>query len=215
MTLMTLQIRLIQFEHIEFLLLISPSTFCPQLNIELDLKRQICLYVQTDFRDAYVLEVKACGGLGCENFSKLADTALHCNILSSARNRPQPRRFTPPRKLGEESGSEYSDSEYSDSDYSYSDSEEYSDGYVNGQDPEENEYLRNVRVSFPIVRLDPVRMLICFDVRKRLVRSSCAPSLRSGRPGWGRTEATPTLSMRMASPLKQLPNSRTGDANKI
>jgi len=61
------------------------------------------------------------------------------------RNRPQPRRFTPPRKLGEESGSEYSDSEYSDSDYSYSDSEEYSDGYVNGQDPEENEYLRNVR----------------------------------------------------------------------
>merc|ERR1712192_60350 len=56
------------------------------------------------------------------------------------RNRPQPRRFTPPRKLGEESGSEYSDSEYSDSD-----SEEYSDGYVNGQDPEENEYLRNVR----------------------------------------------------------------------
>jgi len=59
------------------------------------------------------------------------------------RNRPQPRRFTPPRKLGEESGSEYSDSEYSDSDYSYSDSE--SDGYVNGQDPEENEYLRNVR----------------------------------------------------------------------
>jgi len=61
------------------------------------------------------------------------------------RNRPQPRRFTPPRKLGEDSGSEYSDSEYSDSDYSYSDSEEYSDGYVNGQDPEENEYLRNVR----------------------------------------------------------------------
>merc|ERR1719228_1016102 len=61
------------------------------------------------------------------------------------RNRPQPRRFTPPRKLGEESGSEYSDSEYSASDYSYSDSEEYSDGYVNGQDPEENEYLRNVR----------------------------------------------------------------------
>merc|ERR1711971_980722 len=48
------------------------------------------------------------------------------------RNRPQPRRFTPPHKLGEESGSEYSDSEYSD-------------GYVNGQDPEENEYLRNVR----------------------------------------------------------------------
>jgi len=61
------------------------------------------------------------------------------------RNRPQPRRFTPPRKLGDESGSEYSDSEYSDSDYSYSDSEDYSDGYANGQDPEETEYLRNVR----------------------------------------------------------------------
>ena len=71
-------------------------------------------------------------------------------FCSSARNRPQPRRFTPPRKLGEDSGSEYSDSEYSDSDYSYSDSEEYSDGYVNGQDPEENEYLRNVRVSFQV-----------------------------------------------------------------
>ena len=28
------------------------------------------------------------------------------------------KRFTPPRKLGEESGSEYSDSEYSDSEYS-------------------------------------------------------------------------------------------------
>merc|ERR1712088_1255924 len=56
------------------------------------------------------------------------------------RNRPQPRRFTPPRKLGDESGSEYSDS-----DYSYSDSEDYSDGYANGQDPEETEYLRNVR----------------------------------------------------------------------
>ena len=71
-------------------------------------------------------------------------------FFSSARNRPQPRRFTPPRKLGEDSGSEYSDSEYSDSDYSYSDSEEYSDGYVNGQDPEENEYLRNVRGSFQV-----------------------------------------------------------------
>ena len=95
------------------------------------------------------MEVKARRGLGCETLTKQADTALLAlmSILSSARNRPQPRRFTPPRKLGEESGSEYSDSEYSDSDYSYSDSEEYSDGYVNGQDPEENEYLRNVRVS--------------------------------------------------------------------
>merc|ERR1711874_773708 len=90
------------------------------------------------------------------------------------RNRPQPRRFTPPRKLGEESGSEYSDSEYSDSDYSYSDSEEYSDGYVNGQDPEENEYLRNVREA----------------ARAKQLRAK----LRSGRPGWGRTEVTPTSS---------------------
>jgi len=62
-----------------------------------------------------------------------------------ARNRPLPRRFTPPRRLGDESGSEYSDSEYS---YSCSDSEsdDYSsDGYENGKDAEENEYLRNVR----------------------------------------------------------------------
>merc|ERR1719419_1106836 len=62
------------------------------------------------------------------------------------RNRPLPRRFTPPRKLGDESGSECSDSDYSYSD-SYSDSEDYSsdDDYDNGKDAEENEYLRNVR----------------------------------------------------------------------
>lgn len=60
------------------------------------------------------------------------------------RNRPQPRRFTPPRRLGDESGSEGSYSEYSDS---YSDSEsEYTDSdYENGKDAQENEYLRNVR----------------------------------------------------------------------
>merc|ERR1712080_502300 len=57
------------------------------------------------------------------------------------RNRPLPRRFTPPRKLGDDSASEYS---YSDS---YSDSEYYSsdDEYQNGKDAEESEYLRNVR----------------------------------------------------------------------
>merc|ERR1712080_206027 len=62
------------------------------------------------------------------------------------RNRPLPRRFTPPRKLGDDSGSEYSDSEYSYSD-SYSDSEYYSsdDEYQNGKDAEESEHLRNVR----------------------------------------------------------------------
>jgi len=60
------------------------------------------------------------------------------------RNRPQPRKFTPPRELGKESGSDYSDSDYSysSSDYSDSDSE---DNHVNGKDKEENEYLRNVR----------------------------------------------------------------------
>ena len=36
MTLMTLQIRLIQFERIGFLLLICPSTLCLHFNIELD-----------------------------------------------------------------------------------------------------------------------------------------------------------------------------------
>ena len=146
MTLMTLQICLIQFERIGFSLLICPSTFCLQFNIELDPN---FLDEQQFLRVSNTLEVNARRGLGCETLTKQADTALLAlmSILSSARNRPQPRRFTPPRKLGEESGSEYSDSEYSDSDYSYSDSEEYSDGYVNGQDPEENEYLRNVRVS--------------------------------------------------------------------
>jgi len=50
------------------------------------------------------------------------------------------KRFTPPRKLGEESGSECSDSDYSD----YSDS--YS-SYTSGSEDEEeeDEYLRNVR----------------------------------------------------------------------
>jgi len=59
------------------------------------------------------------------------------------RSRPL-KRFTPPRKLGEESGSDYSDSDYSDSEYS--DSEDYSsDSYLSGEGGEENEYLRNVR----------------------------------------------------------------------
>jgi len=48
------------------------------------------------------------------------------------------KRFTPPRKIGESSGSDYSDSEYSDSEYS--DSYSYSSG---GE--EEDEYLKNVR----------------------------------------------------------------------
>merc|ERR1719228_1247529 len=45
----------------------------------------------------------------------------------SKNNRPAVKRFTPPRKLGEESGSEYSDSSYSD------------------EEGEDKEYLRNVR----------------------------------------------------------------------
>ena len=127
-------------------------------------------------------------------------------FCSSARNRPQPRRFTPPRKLGEDSGSEYSDSEYSDSDYSYSDSEEYSDGYVNGQDPEENEYLRNVRVSFQVWAQNDLSLLS----RRQLERSSCAPSSRSGRPVSGRTAATQTSSTRMACPSKLPQSWKTG-----
>lgn len=50
------------------------------------------------------------------------------------------KRFTPPRKLGEESGSEYSDSEYSDSEYTGS----YS-SYTSEDEEEEDEYLRNIR----------------------------------------------------------------------
>ena len=63
------------------------------------------------------------------------------------------------------------------------------------------------------------RGLVCsgwhfFWSRRRLERSSCAPSLRSGRQGWGRTEATPTSSTRMASPSKLHQNWKTGDCNK-
>lgn len=50
------------------------------------------------------------------------------------------KRFTPPRKLVEESGSEYSDSEYSDSQYSRSNS---SESYTS--EDEEDEYIRNIR----------------------------------------------------------------------
>ena len=128
---------------------------------------------------------------------------LRLNSDLSARNRPQPRRFTPPRKLGDESGSEYSDSEYSDSDYSYSDSEDYSDGYANGQDPEETEYLRNVRVGFPFILSQSFRL---FHHRKQLERSSYVPSSRSGRLGSGRTGGTPTSSTRTVSHLKLPPN---------
>jgi len=49
------------------------------------------------------------------------------------------KRFTPPRKLGGESDSEYSSSEYSDSEYSSSYSSYSTD------DEEEDEYLRNIR----------------------------------------------------------------------
>jgi len=49
------------------------------------------------------------------------------------------RRFTPPRRLGEDSGSEYSDSEYSDSEYSDSYSSHSSDG------EEEDEYIKHIR----------------------------------------------------------------------
>merc|ERR1719228_1386992 len=60
----------------------------------------------------------------------------------SKSNRPAVKRFTPPRKLGDESGSEYSDSDYSESDYS--ESEDYSsDSY--SDEGEDKEYLRNVR----------------------------------------------------------------------
>jgi len=58
------------------------------------------------------------------------------------RSRPAVKRFTPPRKLGDESGSEYSDSEYSDSEYSESDYSSDSYGHEEGED---DEYLRNVR----------------------------------------------------------------------
>lgn len=51
------------------------------------------------------------------------------------------KRFTPPRKLGEESGSEYSDSEYSDSEYTGT----YSSYTSDEEDEEEDEYLRSIR----------------------------------------------------------------------
>merc|ERR1719228_1039743 len=61
----------------------------------------------------------------------------------SKNNRPAVKRFTPPRKLGEESGSEYSDSDYSDSEYT--ESEDYSSDSYSDEEGEDKEYLRNVR----------------------------------------------------------------------
>merc|ERR1712051_992447 len=59
------------------------------------------------------------------------------------RNRPQVKRFTPPRKLNSdeesESGSDYSDSEYSSD---YSDSDDYSSDFEGNN--EDKEYLRAV-----------------------------------------------------------------------
>jgi len=61
----------------------------------------------------------------------------------SKNNRPAVKRFTPPRKLGDESGSEYSDSDYSDSEYS--ESEDYSSDSYSDEEGQDKEYLRNVR----------------------------------------------------------------------
>ncbi|TRY75443.1 hypothetical protein TCAL_08369 [Tigriopus californicus] len=54
------------------------------------------------------------------------------------------KRFTPPRKLGSESESDYSDSDYSDSD-SYTDS--YSDSEYSDSDVDEDETLRAIRAT--------------------------------------------------------------------
>jgi len=59
------------------------------------------------------------------------------------KNRPSVKRFTPPRKLNDESGSEYSESDYSDSEYS--ESEDYSSESYSEGEGEDAEYLRNVR----------------------------------------------------------------------
>merc|ERR1712106_686008 len=61
----------------------------------------------------------------------------------SKNNRPSVKRFTPPRKLGDESGSEYSDSDYSDSEYS--NSADYSSDSYSDNEGGDKEYLRNVR----------------------------------------------------------------------
>jgi len=59
------------------------------------------------------------------------------------RSRPEVKRFTPPRKLCDDSGSDYSGSDYSDSDYS--DSEDYSSASYGEAEGEEKEYLKAVR----------------------------------------------------------------------
>jgi len=59
------------------------------------------------------------------------------------RSRAAIKRFTPPRKLGDESGSEYSDSDYSDSEFS--ESEDYSSDSHGEEGGQDQEYLKNVR----------------------------------------------------------------------
>jgi len=72
-------------------------------------------------------------------FKDMEKRAANGEPLDDEVNRRPLKRFTPPRKLGEESGSEYSDS---DSDYSYSDS--YSSSVSDSED-EEDEYIKNIR----------------------------------------------------------------------
>merc|ERR1712106_611220 len=92
-------------------------------------------------KDEKLAGVKECkAGAVINKFKDMERRVANGEDPEDTVRRPVLKRFTPPRKLGEESGSEYSDSDYSDSDYS--DSADYSS---DSQDPEENEYLRNVR----------------------------------------------------------------------
>jgi len=95
-------------------------------------------------KDEKVAAVKDCKASAVINkFKDMERRVANGEDPDDGVRRPTLKRFTPPRKLGEESGSEYSDSEYSDSDYS--DSEYYSSDSFSGKEEQEDEYLKNVR----------------------------------------------------------------------
>jgi len=92
-------------------------------------------------KDEKLAGVKECkAGAVINKFKDMERRVANGEDPEDTVRRPVLKRFTPPRKLGEESGSEYSDSDYSDSDYS--DSADYSS---DSRDGEEDEYLKNVR----------------------------------------------------------------------
>jgi hypothetical protein len=76
-------------------------------------------------------------------FKKMEQRVINGEEEESVDDRPRMKRFTPPRKLGSQSGSDYSDSDGSGSDYSGS--SYTSSSYTDTDSEDEDETLRAIR----------------------------------------------------------------------